>query len=109
MAIWLAVTFYRMTSQLSEKGEEASRQTESAVEQLERLIEKLEEGVPSIKALGDRIDSEIAQLKRELHGELASMADKMVQADGELRELRHEVRALLGGVGKVASQGDESE
>ena len=95
MAIWLVVMFYRMTSQLWEKGEAASRRVDLAVERLEALVGKLGEEVPGLVALEGRLQAEIAQLRQEVDGKLGPLADRTVQTEAALTDLRRQVMPVI--------------
>ena len=109
MAIWLVVMFYRMTSQLWEKGEAASRRVDLAVERLEALVGKLGEEVPGIVALEGKLEAEATQLRQEVDGMLGPLADRTVQTEGGLTDLRQQIMPVIavisGGLGRREERG----
>ena len=119
LAIWLSITFFKMSSDLSVKTTEAAKGIIASVERLEKLFDKLYADTfsmmrdtvsdmrkhiwPEDKAVGDKLgeenekraDEKVSKLKESMEREVAQMLQRQKITDDKVASLRVEMRSLL--------------
>ena len=126
-AIWLSVTFYRLSTGIAESTRQAARGIEAAVTRLETLFDRLyadtfglmketvsnmrkhiwpETTTDTDKLVEERADEKVTQLKAEFGNELSSILSKMGKTDRKLETVHSRLESL---VDKVINQSRRAE
>ncbi|MCP4610310.1 MAG: hypothetical protein GY845_16490 [Planctomycetes bacterium] len=110
-AIWLSVTFYRMSNKISEDTKEASKGISSSVNRLESLFDTLYSDTFSM------MKETVTDMRKHMWPEKGQSAEEQKQieekANAKIAELQnayfHEIKNVLARVGKTDSKIDEVE
>ena len=117
-AIWLSVTFYKMSTKISEATGEAAREISSGVNRLEKLFDRLyadtfsmmrdtvsdmrkhiwpETGVTEdVKQVAEqKADEKIEELRKEMSTELSNIVKKLGLTDVKVGKIRSYMESLL--------------
>ena len=118
-AIWLAVTFYKMSTKISESIREAAKDISSGVERLEKIFDKLyadtfgmmketvsdmrrhlwptetENGESPIEEAESKADERVDVLKKKMGKEISTILKKQQITNAKVTSLRSEMRGLL--------------
>lgn len=126
-AIWLSVTFYKMTTSLSESTKEAAKGIAAGVDRLEKLFDKLyadtfgmmketvsdmrkhiwpETGADTTKLIEEKADEKIAQFSKGIKDELTGMLYKIGKTDKKVEAVHSKVESF---VDKVINESRRAE
>lgn len=115
LAIWLSITFFRMTTKISEDTKEASRRIESSVDKLEKIFDKLYAGMFSMmsdtvsdmrkhiwsdeepdtnlsKVAEQKANEKIEKFREEMQSELSRIVGR---TDAKIGEVQDKIQELL--------------
>ena len=118
-AIWLSVTFYKMSTATAESTREAAREIVAGVRRLEKLFDRLygdtfdmmketvsdmskhiwpTPGTDTSNLIEERANEKAAQLKEQFRGELSSILSTIGKTDQKIEAVRSRLESLVDSV-----------
>lgn len=117
-AIWLSVTFYRMSNKISEDTKEAAKGISASVNRLESLFDSLysdtfsmmkdtvsdmrkhiwpvkEQSAEEQKQIEEKADAKIDELKKQISNELSGMMARVGDTDSKIDDVEKNLEKLV--------------